>query len=106
MKVQYPDTGEFELLVSPVSLDDYERVSVAVSAAVAHFRPETLRALADVLTLVAKPTRDGEAVAFGDQDPNVIVALGLQWLKGVRDVPLPLPVRPSDITPSEATPAP
>lgn len=96
---EYPDK-EFVLRVSPVSGRDYwSLVEMQVPWTGAGFA-----ALATALEPFVVSWPLDEPIA--DADPNLLVALRQLWAKGVRDVPLPLPVRRSDGTPSRPDPSP
>jgi len=96
---EYPDK-EFVLRVSPVSGKDYwalVEMNVPWTSA-------GLAALAAALEpfVVSWPLDE----PLADADPNLLVALRQLWAKGVREVPLPLPVRRSAGTPSSEDPSP
>lgn len=96
---EYPD-AEFVLRISPVSGRDYWALAEMEVA----WTREGLTALAAALEpfVVSWPLDEPLAEA----DPNLLVALRLLWAKGVREVPLPLPLRRSVGTPSKPDPSP
>jgi hypothetical protein len=97
--VRFED-GDFTFRVSPISLDDYERVSDLLEAAHRRFRGgKAVRAFVEGFVPVAAPARDDVPLTVedvGKLDPSLILALGRQWDEGVRNVPIPLPLRSSD----------
>lgn len=93
---EYPDK-EFVLRISPVSGRDYwNLVELNVQ-----WTRDGIAALAEQLApyIVTWPLDEPPA----DVDPNVLLALRNTWAMEVRSVPLPLPQRRSDGTPSNAT---
>lgn len=95
---EYPER-EFVFRISPVSGKDYwalvemkvEWTSVGLAALAAALEP----------FVVTWPLDDPPA----ESDPNLLVALRQLWALGVRDVPLPLPLRRSVGTPSNQDPS-
>lgn len=102
------EDGEYTFRVSPVSLKDYEEVSDLLEQAHLRFRGgKAIRAFVDRFVEVAAPAVDDRQLTADDLaalDVNLILSLGRQWDVGVRGVPLPLPLPPSDTTVSEANP--
>ena len=92
--MKYPD-GEYTFNVA-VSLDEFEAIWDLFDAALRQYNPTNLRALANRWAPIAGLQRDEELVDIGSLDPNLLLSLVREWIRGVRDVPLPLPVRSSD----------
>ena len=93
---EYPEK-EFVLRISPVSGKDYW----ALAEMQVPWTSKGFAALATALEPYVVTWPLDEPLA--DADPNLLVALRALWAKGVREVPLPLPLRRSVGTPSNET---
>lgn len=94
---EYPER-EFVLRISPVSGKAYwDLVGLEVP-----WTRDGVATLAAALEpfVVAWPLDEPMAEA----DPNLVIALREHWARGVREVPLPLPLRRSVGTPSSEVP--
>jgi hypothetical protein len=93
---------EVETILTPVPVAAYLEVNAQLRNL--RMNPESFRALFDAFApFLVRWTFDEPADADGlmQMDYNLAIAIVNQWSGGVRDVPLPLPRRPSDGTPSE-----
>jgi hypothetical protein len=101
---EYP--GEtITVRLSPISLDDYEKVVTLWGRAFTRMLPKPLRTLYAAwcpLALVEWTFPEpADAKGIGARDANLGMAIVRRWIEEVRDVPLPLPARSSDGAASE-----
>lgn len=100
---EYPDEW-VRVRLSGVSMRTYEAVVDTYNEAVLRYMPDQLRALRSAVLPVIDSWSFPEPVGedgLAERDPNWLMAVGKEWVKAVRNVPLPLPRRSSDGEPSE-----
>lgn len=105
--VEFDDYPEdwIRVRISGVSVRVFEHVVDAGNKAGVTSRPTDFRALADVFAPFVESwsfPEEPSAETLLDRDMNLLLATVKAWVTGVREVPLPLPRRPSDTTPSES----
>lgn len=100
----YPDDW-VRVRLSGVSIRAFERVVDAGNKAGITTRPAAFRELADLFAPFVDSwsfPEEPSADALLDRDMNFLLATVKAWVSGVREVPLPLPRRPSDTALSES----
>lgn len=101
---EYPD-DEVRVLLSPVPLSAYHAVIEAYKLAITQALADDVIAMCDVFapllrawTFPEPPTREG----MNARDPNLLIGIVGEWIRGVRMAPAPLAQRSSGGAPSPA----
>lgn len=94
---EYPDDWVV-VRISGVSVREFGRVIGAFNDAALRFMPEPVEALCDTFAPYLDSwsfPEPADAEGLRDRDVNLLLAIVREWVTGVRQVPLPLPLRSS-----------
>lgn len=99
----YPDEWT-RVRLGGVSVREFGDVIEKFNEAVVRYMPEPIAALCEAfgpfIDSWSYPEEPG-AEGLREREPGLVFAIVRSWVRGVRDVPLPLPRRSSDGDPSE-----